>query len=209
MNKNLQLYTRFFVDKNVEILDLFRKLKQAYSLESAIYPGSFVHITPSLVFQRTVYIDSDRRVGSFFNDPAVTSWVESNKEYSGESTIQGFQQNYANKLSVDVGTFSLLISQYAGFVSKDCKQYLKTDGMLLVNDSHGDAGLAFIDPDYELIAVGILDNGNWVIKETNLEDYFIPKKGQHPSKSSIMKTMKGTSYRKTAANYIFRKISES
>lgn len=47
--------------------------------------------------------------------------------------------------------FDLLISQYAGFISDTCINYLKVNGYLLVNNSHADAGLAAIDKDYKLL----------------------------------------------------------
>jgi hypothetical protein len=205
MSKNLQLYEKYFVHNQSERPELFRLVKERYSCNSAIYPGSFVHITPSLVFPNTVYIDNDRRVQKFFDDPEILKWVESNKEYDTEPTIQGFQQNYTKKLPIDVGEFDLLISQYAGFVSQYCKNYLKSGGILLVNNSHADAGLAFLDPDYELIGVVNNNNGKWAIKETDLKEYFIPKKGLHPPKLTLLETMRGIGYKKTASNYIFRK----
>jgi hypothetical protein len=82
---------------------------------------------------------------------------------------------------------------------------LKSGGILLVNNSHADAGLAFLDPDYELIAVVNNNNSKWTIKENDLNEYFIPKKGLHPPKSTLLETMRGVGYKKTASNYIFRK----
>jgi hypothetical protein len=203
VNNNLELYEKYFIQNQSERPGLFRAIKEKYSCTSAIYPGSFIHITPSLVFTHTVYIDNDRRVQKFFNDPEVLKWVKSNKEYDAKSIIQGFQQNYSKKLPIDIGKFDLLISQYAGFVSQDCKKYLKYGGILLVNNSHADAGLAFLDPEYELIAVMNHNNDQWTIKETDLNEYFIPKKGPHPPKSTLQKTMRGVGYKKTASNYIF------
>ncbi|MBP6045248.1 hypothetical protein KA525_03815 [Candidatus Woesebacteria bacterium] len=206
MNKNLQLYEKYFVQNQSVRPGLFRAIKERYSCTSAVYPGSFIHVTPSLIFQNTAYIDSDRRVQKFFDDPEILKWVESNKEYEAEPIILGFQQNYTKKLPEDIGEFDLLISQYAGFVSQDCKKYLKKNGILLVNNSHADAGLAFLDIDYELIAVVNHSNNQWTIKETGLDEYFIPKKGSHPPKASLLKTMRGIGYTKTASNYVFRKI---
>lgn len=202
------MYNKFFADRNNTRLDLFRRLKEKYGLESSIYPGSFVHITPSLVFDRTAYLDMDKRVDAFFSDEAVGSWVDKNKEYEGKSEIYAAQQDYSKKLPEDIGTFDLMISQYAGFVSRDCKQYLNEGSILLANNSHGDAGLAFLDPDYTFVAVANHEDDKWTIKDSELEDYFIPKKGEHPPASAILKTMKGIGYKKTAANYIFRKVSQ-
>ena len=207
MNKNLMLYKKYFVENESERPELFRVIKEKYGCTSAIYPGSFIHITPSLIFPHTVYVDSDRRVQKFFDDPEVIRWVRVKKEYADKPEIKAFQQNYTKKLPDAVGEFDLLISQYAGFVSQDCKQYLKPDGILLVNNSHADAGLAFLDPDYELAAVANHNNGKWTIKENDLQDYFIPKKGLHPQKQTLLETMRGVAYKKTASNYIFKKIN--
>lgn len=205
MDTSQQLYKQYFVDNHSERLGLFRVIKEKLDVTSAIYPGSFIHITPSLIFSRTAYIDNDRRVQAFFDDPKVLEWVGVHKEYPEEPVIQAFQQDYCKKLPQDIGEFDLLISQYAGFVSQDCKKYLKPGGILLANNSHADAGLAFLDPDYELIAAVNHSNAKWSIARSNLADYFIPKKGPHPSKSTLLETMRGTGYKKTAANYIFKK----
>lgn len=207
MNKNQQLFEKYFVQNQSERPGLFRLLKERYGCNTAIYPGSFVHITPSLIFPKTVYIDNDKRAQSFFGDPEVNKWVLNNNEYKENPIIQAFQQDYSKRLPVDIGEFDLLISQYAGFVSQDCKKYLKTGGILLANNSHADAGLAFLDPNYELIAVINNNNSKWTIKETGLQEYFIPKKGHHPPKSELLKTMRGVGYKKTASNYIFKKIT--
>jgi hypothetical protein len=206
MNKNIQLYRKYYVDKQSENLELFRILKLHFRLESAIYPGCFVHITPSLVFPKTAYIDSDKRVETFFKDSEVLDWVDANKEYTDKVQIIAFPQDYSKRTPSEIGQYDLLISQYAGFVSRECKQYLKSGGLLLVNNSHADAGLAFLDNDYELIAVMNRNNGNWTLNEDDLAEYFIPKKGNYPPKSELLSTMRGIEYTKTAPNYIFKKI---
>lgn len=205
MNRNLKLYEKYFVQNQSERPGLFRAIKEKYGCSSAIYPGSFLHITPSLIFPNTAYIDSDKRIQKFFDDTEVLQWVKSNKEYNEEPSILSFQQDYSKKLPVDIGEFDLLISQYAGFVSQDCKKFLRKNGLLLVNNSHADAGLAFLDPDYELIAAVNNNNGKWTVKDTYLHEYFIPKNGPHPPKTSLIDTMRGIGYKKTASNYIFRK----
>lgn len=202
----MPLYRKYYVDKQSENLELFRLLKERFGLESAIYPGCFVHITPSLIFSKTAYIDSDKRVETFFKDSEVLDWVDTNKEYSDKAQIIAFQQDYSKKTPSEIGHYDLLISQYAGFVSQDCKHYLKSGGLLLANNSHADAGLAFLDTDYELIAVMNRNNGKWSFNEDDLAEYFIPKKGNHPPKSELLSTMRGIGYKKTAPNYIFKKI---
>ncbi len=103
--------------------------------------------------------------------------------------------------------FDLLISQYAGFISDTCKEYLKIGGFLLVNNSHGDAGLASIDEDYQLISTVHKAKGKYRISHTSLEKYFIPKRKIVVTKELLYKTGKGVGYTKTAPLYIFQRIS--
>lgn len=42
----VEVYQEHFVEKGFERLDLFLLLRDRYGIRSAIYPGSFVHITP-------------------------------------------------------------------------------------------------------------------------------------------------------------------
>lgn len=207
MNKNIELYNKYFAQSNREAISLFQLLKEKYNINSAIYPGSFVHISPAFIFPATAYIDNDRRVEKFFGDEEVLAMVENRKQYESVTEIQAFQQNYEKKLSLENESFDLMISQYAGFISQTCKKYLKVEGILLVNNSHADAGLAHLDKDYELVGVANHTKDKWRISEENLDKYFIPKKGKHPSKKELLATMKGIGYKKTASNYIFKRVA--
>ena len=81
----------------------------------------------------------------------VVSFVVRHKVYNETPMMAFHSSSYEADLPEPNGSFDLLISLYAGFISKPCKRYLKRGGILAVNNSHGDAGLASIDPD---IAVG-------------------------------------------------------
>lgn len=208
MNKNIELYNKHFVQSNREMVHLFEVIKAKYNISSAIYPGSFVHISPAFVFSMTAFIDSDRRVAKFFADPEVFAMVEKEKMYTEKTHIEAFQQNYEKKTALEEKSFDLMISQYAGFISQSCKKYLKTGGILLVNNSHADAGIAYLDKDYKLIGVANWTKDKWRISEKKLEEYFIPKKGKHPSKKELLATMTGVGYKKTASNYIFKRMTQ-
>ena len=103
--------------------------------------------------------------------------------------------------------FELLISQYAGFISNACKDYLRIGGYLLVNNSHGDAGLASIDKDYKLISTVHKTRGKYRLSNASLEYYFIPKRNIKVTKELLFKIGKGVGYTKTAPLYIFQRIS--
>ena len=205
MANQIDVYNKNFVDNGFERLGLFELLRDEYDIESAIYLGSYVHITPAFVFQRTAFIDSDRRVQKFFGTPEVLDFVKQNKQYAGEPQILASQQNYEQPIPKQE-PYDLLISQYAGFVSQAGTKFLKRGGILVANSSHGDASMAHLDDDYEFIGVANRSKGRWRIGNKSLSDYFVPKKGPHPSKTEIQASMKGVGYTKSAANYVFKKV---
>ncbi|MCA9838628.1 MAG: hypothetical protein KC422_17045 [Trueperaceae bacterium] len=43
----LQTYQKYYVDRDYEQVDLFQLLKSEFAISHIIYPGSFIHISPS------------------------------------------------------------------------------------------------------------------------------------------------------------------
>ncbi|WP_074036126.1 hypothetical protein [Exiguobacterium profundum] len=126
--------------------------------------------------------------------------MDQRKEYNEPCTIEFFGQDYTQPL--DIEPVDLIISQYAGFVGQATKQYLKPRGILLCNDSHGDATLAQFDKTFELI--GVMGSTNELI-QTGLDDYFRLPKGKDVDVAEVKKTMKGPMYTKSVENYVFQK----
>ena len=209
MKTGLQQYKKYHADKDYTSIGLFKKLNEVYEIEKVLYPGSHVHITPSLIFPDVTYVDSFRNTYKFFEAEDVKKFVSKHKEYKSEARVQFYQQDYNKELPESENQFDLVISQYAGFVGQATKKYLKQNGLLVCNNSHGDASMVFLDPDYELVAVyNRKSDVSFSISEKNLDQYFISKKGELPTKEEIMKSMKGVGYTKFPSGYIFRKISK-
>ncbi len=201
------LYKEYHLDRGDERVDLFRKLVRKYGIRSALYPGSFVHIAPSFVIPRTVHVDSFREAKTFFADSNTLAYIVQRKEYDEEPHIGFYGSDYNDPFGEEPESFDLLISSYAGFVSPPCKRYLRLGGLLVANDSHGDASMAFLDPDFELIAVANRRGEKFTISETELERYFIPKRAVTVTPQLLRETGKGVAYTKRASSYIFRKIA--
>jgi len=200
-----EIYTQYFVDKEDERLGLFRLLAEKFSIESGLYPGSFVHITPSFVIPQMVYVDMDKRCASFFKSKETKTFVDKNKEYEKPSSYRFHQADFSEGFPEERESFDILISLYSGFISKYCGEYLKEGKILLANNSHGDAPLAYLDERYELIGV-VKRNGNrFSYSENDLDSYFIPKGKKPIDKKTVEKTMQGPAYTKTAYAYVFKK----
>jgi hypothetical protein len=205
-NDTHEAYNKYYIDRDYEQVDLFRLLKNQYDISKVVYPGSYIHISPSFIFPYVVYIDTDKNAKRFFNNGSFAEIVKDRKEYPGDSTIIFHGMDYREIIDEYQSKFDLLISQYAGFICDACKPYLRIGGYLLVNNSHGDAGMASIDPDYQLIAAVHRRRGAYQLSTNSLEKYFIPNKDITVTRELLLERQKGIGYTRSATHYIFQKL---
>ena len=202
----LELYKKNHIKKEYTSIGLFREIKKKFDPKRILYPGSYIHITPSLVFSDVTYVDSFKNTHRFFESLEVKNYIVKNKEYDEKPQYNFYHQNYLKDLPEELESFDVVISQYGGFVGQAVKKYLKGKGILVCNNSHGDASMASIDPDYELIAVyNRRTDEKFSISKKKLNEYLIPKKEITITKEFLEKTMKGIAYTKSPSGYIFRK----
>lgn len=202
-----QLYEKYFIDKTDERRNMFQQLNDIFKPDSGMYPGSFVHIAPSFYIPDMTYVDSDSRLNKFFADKTVMEFINKQKIYREEPKISWFQEDFSEQLPIEENRFDILFSFYAGFISQHCKKYLKKNGVLVCNNSHGDASIAYGDHDYSFMGV-ILRNGNdFRIVTDGLEHYFQKKDGSNIDTDKVLKRMIGEKFSKTGYAYIFRKTS--
>lgn len=201
-----ELYKKYHVDKDYTSIGLFRELNKKFDIEKVFYPGSYVHITPSLIFLNVTYADLFRNTYKFFEDKETIDFIRKNKEYSGEPIIRFYQQDFNKSFNELNKEFDLVISQYAGFVGQAVKPFLKKGGLLVCNNSHGDASMASWDSDFELVAVyRRKTDDKFSIVDRKLDEYLIPKDGIQPTKERLIKSMRGIAYTKSPSGYIFKK----
>lgn len=191
-----------YVSKRGDELDMLREVAQFAPIERAIYPGSYVHVTPSLVVDHVVYVDTDGEAKRFFRDlDAVRSVVA---ELCGDQrpfTLQFHGVDYAD-VPEPPASFDLLISLYAGFVSEACGSLLRSGGLLLANNSHGDASMAELDPHFELVAAITRRNR---IRTDDLATYMQPKSGRPTTIDELRRTGRGPAFTREAKAYLFRR----
>ena len=181
-------------------VSLYKTVADAFQIESALYPGSHIDIMPSFVIPNVVYIDNFKGTVKFFGEmETIMAYVEKHKQYDADSRIAFFEGDYRDNF--DISPVDLIISQFAGFVGQDTKRFLKKGGILLCNDSHGDATLAFCDDEFEFI--GTLDSNNSLEME-NLERYFKFARDRAIDFEKVRSTMKGANYKIKAENYLFK-----
>ena len=185
---------------------LFKILSYNFTIQTATYPGSYIDITPSFFFPITYYIDTDKKAKKFFTyEKEIIDYIKKNKTYDEDISMKYFPEDYRQDLDEIKDSSDLLISLYAGFISKYCKNLLKKNGLLLVNNSHGDASMAQLDKDFIFFGVINYQNNKYYLKTDNLDEYFIPKKNIRVTKELLEKTNRGVGYTKPANYYLFRK----
>ena len=156
---------------------VFRTVRDEFHARRVLYPGSYLHITPSLYFPYVCYVDSLAGFTDALADNSLRQYVAAHRDYPEAPEMLCFQQDYRTFACEPGGSFDLLISLSAGLISQACKRFLAPRGMLLVNDEHYDARRAFVDPDYLLWAVFAGENLRMDTSESELAAYFRTAQG--------------------------------
>ena len=155
----------------------FRLVEENFVCRRVLYPGSYLHVTPSLVFPEVCYVDSVKGIAAAMASPDLLEYVRAHRDYPEDVCIRCYEEDYASFDSEPHFSFDLLISLNAGFISQACRSFLKPGGLLLVNNGHYDAARAQVDPGYRL--VGALDGGSLLLESS------------YPALSSHFRTAKG------------------
>lgn len=196
-------YKKYYVDMAMERTSVFAVMRDTYGCDTVLYPGCFIHVTPSFFFPHVVYVDVNDKAQELLADTdAVLDFVNSHKRYKKSVFVRFIAQDFTTPLPVKDSSFDLLIALYAGGITQACKRYLRIGGLLLTNDHHDDAGAAMRDGELALVAVMTRKEDAYQIVDHDLDQYFVPKK---PSsvKSHLSPTER---YTRRAEYYVFRRI---
>ena len=188
---------------------LFSAIADAFVVTKVLYPGSFVDIAPSFVFDSVTFLDIDAQAARFFKDaPGVNRIVAERRTHTTAGEWRFIHADYTDELDLPEGDFDLLVSLYAGFVSEHCARYLRPGGLLLVNPSHGDVAMASLDRRYRLEAVINSRSGTYTIGRKNLDSYLKPKRGVTIDRKSLHRRGRGIGYTKSPFAYVFRLVDK-
>ena len=160
-----------------DLLPVFQQVHDRFGCKRVLYPGSYLHVTSSLVFPTVCYVDSLKDICKAINNLDLLEYIRSNKTYPEDAEIRCYQEDYNRFKGEPEGSFELLISLSAGFISQACKHHLKREGLLLVNDEHFDASRAYVDPDYQLVSVFEGQDQTIAVSEERLDTYFKTTRG--------------------------------
>lgn len=184
---------------------LFSALADAWPIERALYPGSYVDLSPSTAFPSVVYVDTDARAGRFFADrDLVRSELAGRTRTGAGREVRFLGTDYTHPLDLPEATTDLLISLFAGPVWEHCRRYLRRGGWLLANTSHGDASLAALDPTVRLVAAVHHRDGRYRLVTDRLDRYLVPTRPDQVDADQIRASGRGVAYTRTAFAYLFQ-----
>lgn len=82
--------------------ELYRMVAKRYDIASALYPGSHIDITPSLVIPKVIYVDNFKGAISFFKSmELIKKYIFENKEYEEPCDIVFKGQDYTRELNIE------------------------------------------------------------------------------------------------------------
>jgi len=186
---------------------LFSAVGSAVSASTVVYPGSYVDVATSFVFDDVTYVDVDRRADQFFGDrDGVEELIREHRATGPSPQWHFIHADYTSDLPIPADHGDLLVSLYAGFVSEYCTKNLRRGGHLLVNSSHGDAAMASIDPEYRLVGVVKSRGGKYTVTDRDLDGYMVPKRPVVITPESLHLSGRGVAYTKPAFAYLFQRL---
>ncbi|WP_205719910.1 class I SAM-dependent methyltransferase [Agromyces luteolus] len=184
---------------------MFAAIAETWHVENALYPGSYLDLSPSTAIPSVTYVDTDRRAARYFADSDfVRAELARAMRTESAARVDFLHADYTMSLPLADGAFDLLISLYAGPVWEHCRRHLRAHGLLLANTSHGDASLAALDPDVELVAAVHHRGDRYRLDARSLDGYLVPKKPAAADPDLIRRTGRGIAYTRSAFAYLFR-----
>lgn len=184
---------------------LFAALAETWAVGNALYPGCYLDLAPSTAIPAVTYVDTDRRASRFFADhDLVAAELRGRTRPGVEPSVRFLHADYTHPLDLPEAHFDLMISLYTGPLWDPCRRYLSPGGLFLANPSHGDAGLAALDPGLELVAAVHHSDGHYHVDTEALDDYLIPKQPAKADADAIRRAGRGIAYTRDAFAYLFR-----
>jgi len=184
---------------------LFAELTAKWPIDRALYPGSYVDLSPSTAIRSVIYVDNDARAARFFSDADLVRSELAGRSLSGAAEeVRFLRGDYLQPVDVADASMDLLISLYAGPMWEYNRRYLRAGGWLLANASHGDASLAALDPAARLVAAVHHRQDRYRLVTDRLENYLVPKRPEAADSDHIRRNGRGIAYTRPAFAYLFQ-----
>ena len=115
MSSQLENYLSNYGGVNDWHLQAFLEIYKIFSPHSVLYAGSWIRITPSLVFPHVVYVDMFSKMEKFFNNTELLEYIKKHTIYQSKPKVVFHQSDYNKDFGEEKASFDLLILFSSGF----------------------------------------------------------------------------------------------
>lgn len=149
-------YIEYVVDPGLERRSLFEALAaERPEIETVLYPGSSIHVTPSFYFRHVVYVDRSDRAARFFADAEMVQTLVADRGHHRKPPhVRFVHQDFTLPLPLRESSFDLALALYAPGACAAAAPFLRSGGLLVTDNHRSDALSAFSDDRLVLVAVG-------------------------------------------------------
>ena len=150
------LYREYIIDPGLERSTLFEALAMRRpGIETVVYPGCSIHVTPSMYFRHVTYVDRSDRSAQFFTDePGVAKVIADRSHHSKAPHVQFIHQDFTEPLPVREASFCLPLALYTPGVARATARYLRVGGLLVMDNHRVEAADAMRERNLNLIGSG-------------------------------------------------------
>jgi len=202
----LSLYEKHYADSQFERAGLFKKIRKLYGCTYVLYPGSYVHITPSFFFPHVVYVDRSPVVARFFADAeGVLNCVRKNQTYERPPFIRFIARDFSKALPLQSERFDLLIALHTGGIARACSRYVRSGGLLLTNNRQREAWDSASDNGFTLVCILEYRKNDYLPIRENLADWPARIQKSTAHRNSMRRTTVGFLYKENDEYFVFEK----
>lgn len=168
-------YVEYVVDPGLERRSLFESLARDHpGLETVLYLGSSIHVTPSFYFRHVVYVDRGDQAARFFADVEMVDALVADRGHHRRAPYVHFiHQDFTMPLALREASFDLALALYAPGASAAAARYLRYGGLLVTDNHRGDASSALSDDRLALVAVGTTESRRVRFSSEDLESHIV------------------------------------
>lgn len=147
-------YDQIYKSIGFERLGLFELIQKEFKINSVLYPGCLIHITPSFYFNHVVYLDKgDVSIEFFSKTNQVSELINKNKFYKESAYWFFIGKDFEDDLELRVNSFDMLLSIFSGKLIKYFDKYIKRGGLILTNSLFSDNESIKNNADFNLLGL--------------------------------------------------------
>ena len=187
--------------------ELFRSIADLIGPSRVLYLGSYVDLSPSMVWPGVTYVDVDKRAKKFFSEEALVAQQLQNRIYGPQTPeVRFVHGDFNSDLPLPQNSFDLVISLYSGPSLEAALRYLAPNGVLLTNNSHADSSLAIVSDSLRPLGAILHRSGSYSITTETIDEYFQFKSPSKVSQEYLMTQGRGAALVRPSFAQLFVKV---